>query len=60
MTYSAQQLPNQRWGIYLHDKLLATYGCQYTCLIVLDLLQERNKTSFQTYKHPIAIAEKAA
>lgn len=60
MTYSAQQLSNQRWGFYLQDKLLATYGCQHTCQLVLDLLIARNKSSFKTYKHPVAMAKKVA
>ncbi|MCC0176389.1 hypothetical protein I4641_05285 [Waterburya agarophytonicola K14] len=50
MTYSIQQLSNQRWGIYVQTKLLATYGCQHNCLRVWELLEKRNKTGFKTYK----------
>ena len=51
MTYSIQKLSNERWGIYLQDRLLATHGCQQTFLLVLELLQKKNKTGFISYKH---------
>ena len=60
MIYSAQELPDLKWGIYAHDRLLAIYGCQQNCLLVLKLLQTRNKTDFQTYKHPTIAIEQAA
>ena len=43
MRYSIEQLPNRRWGIYADDRLLATLGCQQTCLKVLKLLSERHQ-----------------
>lgn len=41
MSYSIEQLPNQRWGIYAQKKLLATFGSRETCLKVLNLLQTK-------------------
>ncbi len=41
MSYSMEQLPNKRWGIYAQEKLLATFGCHDQCLKVLNLLQTK-------------------
>ena len=51
MTYSIQKLSNERWGIYLQDRLLATHGCQQTSLLVLELLKKKNKTGFITRRY---------
>ncbi len=59
MSYSVQQLPSKRWGIYSNNKLLATHGCQHTCLVMLELLKERKKNS-KTYQHSAVIVEEAA
>ena len=60
MSYSVQQLPNKRWGIYSTATLLATYGCQHTCLIVLELLEERSNANLKTYYHSVEIVKEAA
>ena len=44
MTYSIQKLPNNRWGIYLKNKLLATHGSQHTSSAMLELLQKKSKS----------------
>lgn len=41
MSYSIEQLPNQRWGIYAQKKLLATFGSHDHCLKVFKLLETR-------------------
>ena len=51
MAYSIHKLSNERWGIYSQDRLLATHGCYQTSLLVIELLQKKNKTGFLTYKH---------
>jgi hypothetical protein len=50
MHYSIKQLSNQRWGIYLETKLLATLGCYDKCLTVLELLQSQKRTGANKYK----------
>ena len=61
MSYSVQQLPNKRWGIYSEATLLATYGCQHTCLIVLELLKEKSKISpLKTCQHSVVVVREAA
>ncbi len=60
MSYSIEQLPNQRWGIYAENKLLATIGCYDTCLRVLELLRERKQVSIDTHQDSRLIVEQAA
>ena len=60
MTYSIQKLSDERWGIYAQNRLLATHGCQHTCLVMLELLKEKNKTSFATYQHSASVVKQAA
>ncbi|MEM8721843.1 MAG: hypothetical protein AAGE84_21525 [Cyanobacteria bacterium P01_G01_bin.39] len=43
MSYSIKQVANQRWGIYLENKLLATLSCRNTSLKVLKLMQARTR-----------------
>ncbi|MGK7893720.1 MAG: hypothetical protein AB4372_08865 [Xenococcus sp. (in: cyanobacteria)] len=43
MIYHIAQLPNQRWGIYLQLKLLATVGCYDTARKILELLGRKNQ-----------------
>ncbi|MEM8827886.1 MAG: hypothetical protein AAGE96_00845 [Cyanobacteria bacterium P01_G01_bin.19] len=60
MTYSAQQLSNEKWGIYADERLLATYSCQHTCLLVLEVLQMRNNPIFAGYRHAGSLTKQAA
>lgn len=41
MHYSLGQLPNERWGIYCDDKLLASIGCHQSGLQMLAQLQNK-------------------
>lgn len=50
MRYSVRQLSNQRWGIYLEDKLLASIGSRDQCLKVLELLQRKKELDGRRYK----------
>ncbi len=60
MSYLIKQLPNQRWGIYAENKLLATIGCHDTCLQVLELLKTRRRESIDTVPPSTLIIEQAA
>lgn len=42
MSYSIEQLPNKRWGIYSQVKLLATIGCYKQGLKILGLLRKKH------------------
>jgi len=50
MHYSIKQLSNQRWGIYLEGKLLATIGCHDKGLTVLELLQSQKRMGASKYR----------
>ena len=50
MIYSIEQLSNQRWGIYVGSKLLATIGCRDKCLAVLKMLQDKKRLGVGKYK----------
>ena len=41
MSYSIEQLPNKRWGIYFDLSLMASIGCRQTSFEILKRLQER-------------------
>lgn len=50
MRYSISQLSNQRWGIFVENRLLATFGCHDQCLAVLKLLQDRMRLRMNSYQ----------
>ena len=41
MSYHSQQLPNQRWGIFVNNELVASIGCADTCDKIVDFLKSR-------------------
>lgn len=60
MSYLIKQLPNQGWGIYTQNKLLATISCHDTCLKLLELLRTKKRVSIDTHPPSTLIDKQAA
>lgn len=41
MLYHYKQLENGRWGIFIHEQLVATIGCLDTCQKIVVFLESR-------------------
>ena len=41
MPYHSKPISNERWGIYMNNKLIATIGCPDTCEKIIYFLQNR-------------------
>lgn len=41
MLYHYEQLENGRWGIFIHERLVATVGCLDTCQKIVLFLEPR-------------------